>query len=136
MKNKLSIEAQVTLDAVETFGKGPSQQPFMIKKYLPEEGLLQMQLWNSSASISHSEVLSCEVVLAIPNMKNEDKRALRCKLHELVDAPFSDVDLKLLADQLNLEARNVGPQIMELVGEICASLEPMLMTVKLVTPSH
>jgi hypothetical protein len=136
MKNKFSLEAQGTLDAVETFRKGPSQQPFVIKKYLPDQGLLQMKLWNSSAKISHSGVITCEVCLTIPNIKHGDPRALRPKLHELVDAPFNDVDVKLLAGQLDLEARKVGPQVNELVGEICATLDPMLMTVKIDTPQH
>lgn len=136
MKRKLSAEAQGTLDAVETFRRGPSQQPFIIKKYLPDQGMLQMKLWNSNVAKIHSEAVTCEVFLTTTKIKHEDTSALRCKLHEIVDAPFNNVDLKLLADQLNLEARNIGPQVSELVGEICASMEPMAMNVKIVALQH
>lgn len=130
MKTQLTMEAQQTLDAVRAFKTGPSQQPFTIKKYVKDKGMLKMTLWNTSASTSHQGALTCEVCLTTVKVDlNEGTESFTGKLHELIDSPFNEADSKLLVDQLDRIPQEVGPEVKELVGEICESLVPT-MTVK------
>lgn len=131
MRDELTLEAQGILDTVRAFERGPSQQPFTIKKYVEGKGLLKVSLWNSSTATSRQGALTCEVCFTTVevDLHNESTDTFRGRLHQLIDSPFSEVDSQLLVDQLNLIPDEVVPEVTELASEICETVVDT-MTVK------